>query len=368
MLSINPVARAAVSIVRVSAAPSSFDTGLLLVPDTGYAEERRLQVYISGAEAAAGLTALGFEAAGDACGAALKYFAAAPAPGRLLVSCYPVSQTAEEALDAVLEQTAGFYGVMPGSPLTDEALMRLARHVESLPVPAVLFAPVLSFSAAADGTLDRLYCEQLKRTLPFCCAAVSDCAAVMGTAMGLELAHQKTAFALCYKTIQGIQPSALTQGQTDSIKAKNGNVYVARGYTHFLLESGTMTNGQRYDEVLYTDKIAEDLQNAAVTLLAENPDKMPQTDDSTAQFINRFSSILMGYTDRGVLASAVWRGADAGPLRNGEIVENGFMLWADSYDDQSEADRAAHRAVPVQCALCLAGSIENLIITVNVMI
>ena len=149
---------------------------------------------------------------------------------------------------------------------------------------------------------------------------------------------------------------------------KNGNVYVARGYTHFLLENGTMTNGQRYDEVLYTDKIAEDLQNAAVTLLADNPDKMPQTDDSTAQFINRFSSILMGYTDRGVLASAVWRGADAGPLRNGEIVENGFMFWADSYDDQSEADRAAHRAVPVQCALCLAGSIENLIITVNVMI
>ena len=44
VLSINPVARVAVSTVRVSAAPSSFDTGLLLVPDTGYTEERRLQV------------------------------------------------------------------------------------------------------------------------------------------------------------------------------------------------------------------------------------------------------------------------------------------------------------------------------------
>ena len=48
------------------------------------------------------------------------------------------------------------------------------------------------------------------------------------------------------------------------------------------------------------------------------------------------------------------------------MIENGFMLWADSYDDQPDADRAAHKAVPVQCALCLAGSIEGIVITVNV--
>ena len=71
----------------------------------------------------------------------------------------------------------------------------------------------------------------------------------------------------------------------------------------------------------YLDKIADDLQNAAVTLLAENPDKLPQTDDSTAQFINRFSAILMGYTDRGVLASGIWRGADTGPLHAGDTVQ-----------------------------------------------
>ena len=70
-------------------------------------------------------------------------------------------------------------------------------------------------------------------------------------------------------------------------------------------------------------------------LLAENPDKLPQTDDSTAQFINRFSSILMGYTDMNVLASALWRGSDVGP---------------------------------VQCALTPAGSVESIVITVNVQV
>ena len=80
------------------------------------------------------------------------------------------------------------------------------------------------------------------------------------------------------------------------------------------------------------------------------------------------SAIVILYTDRGVLASGIWRGADTGPLRAGDTVENGFALWADSYDDQSDADRAAHKAVPIQVGLVLAGSIESIVITVNVMV
>ena len=174
-------------------------------------------------------------------------------------------------------------------------------------------------------------------------------------------------FDFSYKTINRIQPSSLTESEATAIKALNGNVYLTRSYTHLLLEKGTVSSGARYDEMLYLDKIADNLQNAAVTLLAENPDRMPQTDDSTAQFINRFTSILSGYTDRGVLASGLWRGADTGPLHAGDTVENGFALWADSYDDQPDADRAAHKAVPVQVGLVLAGSVESIVITVNVM-
>ena len=366
MLSINTIARVVVNMVRAAASPASFDTGLLLVPDANYTDERRLQAYHSAEEATEALTAMGFTDTSEAYKSAVKYFAASPAPSRLLVSCYPVSQQVWDALNAVLEMTADFYGVMPCGAMANDTAAGLAMRVEALSVPAVLFAPVTSYSADAGSMLDLLYQGQYKRTLPFCCEAISDCAAVMGTAMGLELSHKGSAFALCYKTVNGVQPSGLTQTQVDAVKAKNGNVYVARGYTHFLLENGTMADGRRYDEVLYMDKIADDLQNAAVSLLAENPDRMPQTDDSTAQFINRFSSILMNYTNMGVLASAPWRGADIGPVVYGDIVENGFLLWADSYDDQSDADRAAHRAVPVQCALTLAGSIESIVITVNV--
>ena len=114
------------------------------------------------------------------------------------------------------------------------------------------------------------------------------------------------------------------------------------------------------------DMIAADLQAAAVALLANNTGKLPQTDDSTAMFINSFSGILAGYTARNILASAPWRGPAIGNIQNGDVIENGFLLWADSYDTQSETDRQAHKAMPIQVALTLAGSLESVVINVNV--
>ena len=371
MLSINTIARVVVNTVRTSASPTSFNTGLLLAQENPFSASHRLTTFSSASDAAAGLTEMGFLPSSEAYKAAIKYFSASPAPSRLLFSCYPMSEGISQALDAILNLTAEFYGVMTCDSVSAGDYQTFAEHVESLSVPLMAFVPVTGTVAnaiASNSVLDRLYRGSFKRVLPFYCAHVSDCAAAMGTAMGLELSHKGSAFALCYKRIIGVQPSSLTQTEVESLKALNCNVYVVRGYTHLLLENGTVAFGSRYDEVLYVDKIAEDLQNAAVSLLAENPDKMPQTDDSTAQFINRFSSILMGYTDQGVLASSLWRGSDVGPVKNGDVIENGFTLWANSYDDQPDADRAAHLAVPIQVALPLAGSIESIVITVNVQV
>jgi hypothetical protein len=83
-------------------------------------------------------------------------------------------------------------------------------------------------------------------------------------------------------------------------------------------------------------------------------------------FINRFSAVLAEYAAAGILATGRWRGGALGSLTPGDTIENGYRLWADSYDLQSDADRAAHKAMPIHAALCLAGSIETLVIDVDV--
>ena len=50
----------------------------------------------------------------------------------------------------------------------------------------------------------------------------------------------------------------------------------------------------------------------------------------------------------------------------GDMVENGYLFWADSYALQLDADCRAHRAMPVHIALCLAGSVESLVINIDV--
>lgn len=370
MLSVSPIARVVVNTIHASTSPDDFNTGLLLIRDANYADSRRLEAVDSSAAAVAMMSGWGFTSSDEAYKSAIKYFGASPSPSRLLLSCYPSTETLAEALAAVLERSAAFYGVMAAQEETDERILELNTFISGAEHPMVQFVPIIgtpSAVVAAGSRLDLLFAAGAKRAFPFYCASVSDAAAVMGTAMGLELSHPTSAFSICYKTISGVLPSSLTEGEATAIKALNGNVYLARGYTHLLLEKGSLASGARYDELLYVDEIASDLQNAAVNLLADNPDKMPQTDDSTAQFINRFTAILADYAARNVLASGVWRGASVGQIQTGDIIENGFSLWADSYDLQSDVDRAAHKAMPVNVALMLAGSIESIVITVNVM-
>ncbi|MBR4576032.1 MAG: DUF3383 family protein [Clostridia bacterium] len=369
MLSLEIIARVNVNVSRSSALPTAFDTGLLLVKDASFAEAKRLRSYASSAEAAAGLIADGFPASSEAYKAAQKYFAASPAPPRLLVSCHPASESPVQALDAALQKTRDFYGIALADPVTDGEALALDTHLSGLEKPAVWFAALTGTPAAAAASgslLERLHAAGSRRTVATYVSAVSDAAAVMGAAMGLEAAHAASAFALCYKRVGGLQPSDLTEAQAEAIEELGGNVYVTRGARHTLLEKGSTPSLLRYDEVLYLDQIAEDLQNAALSLLADNPDRLPQTDDASAQFMNAFTGVLIRYTGRGILASAPWRGAALGSLSPGDWLENGFALWADSYDNQPEADRAAHKAMPIQAALTLAGSLESVVINVNV--
>jgi len=62
------------------------------------------------------------------------------------------------------------------------------------------------------------------------------------------------------------------------------------------------------------------------------------------------------------------KGRQSGILIPGRLRVRPAEVWADFYDDQPDVDRAAHKAVPVQVGLVLAGSIESVVIGVNVMV
>ena len=371
MLSVDSIARVVVNTSGSSNTAKAFDTGLLLVEDDGFMAARRVRTFNSAEAACAQLIADGFDDDSEAIECVQSYFSVSPAPNKIMISCHPDSETPAEALAAAVNKTSDFYGVAVVDAMTKAEALALAAYAETSKVPMVVFLPVTGTPASvvtAGELLPSLKAADYSRALSLYGYDTSDAVALMGLAMGLTLSHPDSTFALCYKQIGSLPTSELTEAQVTDIKALNGNVYITRGYSHKLLELGTVASGMRYDEVLYIDMISSDLQNAAVTMLAEAEGKIPQTDDASAQFINRFASILADYAERGVLAPGIWRGENVGPIERGDSLDNGFLLWADSYDTQSDADREAHKAMPIHVAMTLAGSVESVVIYVDVQI
>ncbi len=364
MLSTDPIVQVNVFATAGAASPTAYDTGLILYPKEGATADTAPHTYTSAAD----MLSDGYTSTEEAYQAAVKYFAANPSPTRLLVYRYPNTTSNEDALSAALESTASFYGIY----LCDHTAAKvkaMADYVQSLNGRYIFFYSVTGTPAEAiaqDGLFAYMQASTNMRALGIYARNDLDAASVMGTALGLSLTGRNNAFSLCYKQINGMEAMTLTESQVTSIKALNGNVYVARGYSRYLLENGSVASGLRFDEVLYLDRIASELQDAAIALLTETSGKMSQTDDTTAIFINRFSTILSAFTDMGVLATSAWRGAAVGSITPGDMIENGFTLWADSFDNQSDADRAAHKAMPVHAALCFAGSVESLVLDIDV--
>ena len=188
----------------------------------------------------------------------------------------------------------------------------------------------------------------------------------MGTAMGLARNSDTSAFALCYKGIASAAVNNITQSDVNDIKAVNGNVFVQRTRSKACIENGATASGLRFDEVLFIDRMAFDIQTGIYDLIAGSATKYPQNDTTSAIFLNEIFTILETYYRIGVLATAMWRGLPIMGVETGDVVEHGHMELVESYDLQTQADRDAHKAMPITILLCLSGSVETIAITVDV--
>ena len=387
MLNMDPVVQVNVSVGGGAIAAGAFDVGALLTPETGtgtgvaLSTTNRFASYSNLSEVLNGVdgVAPAFAASTETYKAAAKYFGASPAPAKLVVIFFDTSNGTDEtpasALTDAIEKGADFYGLYY-IPKTSETAANIKTYtvalisaLESLN-KGVVFVGTLgngSTVTANDGLLKAVNGTGSKRGMVLACKGSSDDApALMGSAMGNSRTHEDTSFALCYKSIPSATASGYTQSEIEAIQALNGNVYVSRTRNGAGLERGAVASGLRFDEVLYLDRIASDIQASIYSLIADNPNKLPQNDTTSTLFISEINRILDGYYNAGVLADAPWRGVPVGAINTGDTIERGYIAFADSFDNQSAADRAAHKAMPITILLCLSGSVESVVIYVNV--
>lgn len=297
--------------------------------------------------------------------AAAAYFAQEPTPDSLLIGVIGSGETPVEALNAVAAKTGSFWGVYvcDYGENTAANVKAVADAVAAIGKGMLFYAGTeYDTFVSENGVLDTLSKGKNMHAFAMLGTAKVDAAAVMGRTIGLG-SNSSAAFALCYKTITGVEPVNLTETQIEKIEGMNGNVYVTRGYYYTMLEHAATTHGLRVDEVYYLDYLSSDLQNAVIGMLVNSSSKIAQSDEGTAIIRSSLLTVLDKYKANGFLGAGIWRGQPIGNVRKGDTID-GYTLYVDSYANQTQADREAHKAMPFTIGVTLAGSVESVVLNV----
>lgn len=177
-------------------------------------------------------------------------------------------------------------------------------------------------------------------------------------AFTVNFTGSNTTITLKFKQLPGVTYETIGTSQANTLESKNCNVYVYYENDTAILEQGVMCNGDFFDERHGLDWLQNAVQTADYNTLYTSTTKIPQTDAGTTTRIANIEKVLDAAEKNGLFAAGVWTGGPMGQLSTGDTLTKGYYTWADTVDNQLQADREARKGVPIQVAAKLAGAVH----------
>lgn len=197
-------------------------------------------------------------------------------------------------------------------------------------------------------------------------------ASMFGRMFSVDLTAQNSIINLMYKQQPGVTAENLTTTQAAVLQSKNINVFAEYDNDTSIIQYGVMASGNFIDEIWGLDWFQSAVQTAVYNLLYTAQTKIPQTDAGQNQLVNAVSNICGntpgGAVWNGLAGPGVWNSSTVfGSLQQGQYLPLGYYIFTPSLNAQSESDRAARIAPPIQVALKLAGAFQSasVLVTVN---
>lgn len=284
------------------------------------------------------------------------------------------AETPLQCATALASISSGWYGlnfaasVMP----TDQQNLDVAPFIQSLVVKRIFGITIQNtnvLSAQVTNDLASLLkaagytrtTTQYSSTNPYAVTSM------FGRAFSVDFTAQNSVITLMYKQEPGIVPEDLSDQEASVLQDKRCNVYASYDNGTNVLQYGTMAGPAYFDEIHGLDWFENDLQTEVFNVLYLTPTKIPQTDSGVNKLVNACGGSCGDAVNNGLAAPGVWNGPSFGTLQTGQYLKTGFYIFAESVDLQSQADRDARKAPPIQIALKLAGAIQtvDVLVTVN---
>ena len=303
--------------------------------------------------------------------AAEKYFSQNPAPQAVYVARYDPSASTPETpvgcYTACRDMASDFYGVYCAGA-SDANNLALAAAIDAMGDNCLFFETDNSDALVNNPSTADVFTSMKNNDYKCAIGIYSETdyagAALMGLAMGLETGEEGSAFDLFLKRLNGVTPTeSITEAQLTILKNKNGNAYVVRGQDIRLIENGNCVDGVPYDEKMYLVLTQRVIQDAVLQQMTKDGvPKIPQTDDGMAVIVSAVVSGMEYMRDIGFVAPGTWTADPFRTIETGDMLDNGYQIFADSFSDQSVADRSARKAPNVYVAMKLAGSVRSIVI------
>lgn len=317
------------------------------------------------------LTSLGFEVNSCEYKTLQLYFAQSPSPVKAFIGVVGSEETIVQAVNSCRELNYEWYVVVPietlVNKLTSENIASLATYIQTASPESMFGLNLTNEHENTEELINTLSSGNYQKTIvqyDEINLGKTAIAGIIGYALGYNKRINKS-FTLAYKTVKGLQANSLTASRLTELLNKNVNVYVNQGYYYDLFRQGTMINGDHFDEVYYIDMMVNDLKSALMNTLVNNP-KIPQITNGLNILTVTISETLDSYVDIEFIQPGIWLGNTVLSLEYGDTLSAGYLIQFEEIDNQSGTDRV--KRVAPNCYICckLAGSIEYLVLGLNV--
>lgn len=283
------------------------------------------------------------------------------------------AETPVEAAAALCTASNLWYGLMFAASTmpTDNQNVAVAANIEAQ-TPYRVFGvttqdtDVLSSLVSTDVASLLKAANYNRSCSQYCSTNAYAMASFMGRNFSVDYRQTNTAIAVMYKQEPGVTAETLTEAQAATLRAKNCNVFVDYVNDTSIIQFGVMASGQFFDVIHDTDWLQNAVQTAVYNVLYTSTTKVPQTDSGMNQITGAIAQVMQQGVNNGVIAPGTWNGPSFGQISTGTFLKTGYYIFAQSMASQSQADRAARIAPPIQCAVKLAGAIQTVDILIDV--
>lgn len=283
------------------------------------------------------------------------------------------AETPVEAAAALAQKSTAWYGLAFQASVqpTDDQSIDVSAFIEALDIkriygvtitdPNVLSALVTNDLASRqkDAGYLRSFCQYSQQVQAIC--------SFIGRAFAVNFNANRSTITMMYKQEPGINGEELTTTEANTLESKRCNVFVNYINDTKIIQYGVMSGPAWFDEIHGLDWLQDAIQNACYNLLYTSPTKIPQTDAGANQFVNAINGVCDEAVNNGLVAPGTWTSTvEFGQLSTGQYLKNGYYTYATPMALQSQADREARVAPPIQTAIKLAGAIQELDVVIDV--